>query len=295
LSYAQTGDITATYCAVTFDGSLTDQERLEQTAEIFETNQSLRLLLSYTTSPDREGHHHGPDTPEVLDAVEKLDTLIKTSFERTIDIWEKRKRSPDDRFFLVLTSDHGMSAVQTLVHPEKLAGLENDESAQVITTGNIAQIYLSRSENAESQKDVKNRIVNRLASYDFVSVWRRDEIPKKWHFRHPTRTGDLLLVLEEGYTFNRLATDVLLPLDGTGRSLGTHGYDAATTPDMRTFLMIHSYPDSSPETYLGRVDSLQLHATVARLLDIDPAPKAQPNAIEWNGKEKQELGKQPTH
>ncbi|HLS28857.1 MAG TPA: ectonucleotide pyrophosphatase/phosphodiesterase, partial [Opitutales bacterium] len=42
LSYAQTGDITATYCAVTFDGSLTDKERLEQTAEIFETNQSLR-------------------------------------------------------------------------------------------------------------------------------------------------------------------------------------------------------------------------------------------------------------
>lgn len=281
LSYAQTGDVTATYCAVAFDGSLTDQQRLEQTLDLFENDPSLRLLLSYTVSPDREGHRYGTDHPKVFEAVEDIDMLLKTTFNRAISIWENKKQSPDDQFFLVVTSDHGMRPVQTLVHPEKLTGLENDETTQIITAGNIAHLYLSRDQDTVDQQVVKTKILTQLDSYDFVSVWPREEIPEKWNLRHPTRTGDLLLVLEEGYTFNRLASDLLFPLEGTGRSLGTHGYDPETTAEMRTLLVIHTYPESSSEIHLGNVDALQLHATVARILNIEPAPKARQNPIDW--------------
>lgn len=284
LAHAQEGPVRSAYSGQQFDRDLGDEERLNRLLDLWEKDnhkQPLQLILGYITSPDVEGHRYGPDAPEVTAAVERVDAILAGAFDRATRIWRKQRSSPDDRLFLVITSDHGMSQVTNLIHPGNLTGLEGRKGVLIITTGNVGHVHLDQITDGKERRAVIDQTLARLSEFDYVHAFPRDQIPMDWGLRHPTRTGDLLLVLDTGYTFSRRVPGIEQSVEEAGGPFGMHGYDPAGNPGMLTPLFIFRTPDPVGEEISGPVDALRLHATICRILGINPAPEAMPEEILW--------------
>lgn len=284
LGHSQRGPVTSDYFGEEFERGLEDEARLARLLDVWENDEKeepLQLIMGYVTSPDSDGHRHGPDAPEVTDAVERMDGILSRAFHRAFGIWKKSKPGPDDRLFLVITSDHGMTEVTTVIQPGNLTGLEGREDVVIMTTGNVANIHLDKIADPKIRRTVADQTLARLSEFDYVQGFARDEIPEEWGFRHPSRTGDILLVLATGYTFSRRPEQIELSAEEAGGPLGMHGYDPAGNPQMLTPLIIFRTPDLIGGETIGKVNALQMHATVCELLGIDPARDAVQEAILW--------------
>jgi len=101
-------------------------------------------------------------------------------------------------------------------------------------------------------------------------------LPEHWSYAHPTRTGDYVISLDAGYLFSRRPEGVTAPVSEGNGPLGMHGYDPQRYPEMNGLMVLWRYSEPLGGRDLGRVLSLELHASVAALLGIQPAETAMP-------------------
>lgn len=284
LSHNQQGPVTTAYFGQSYTRGISDQERLSRVLDTWENDdheQPLQLILGYMESPDSDGHRYGPDAPEVTEAVERMDKILAEAFERAHRIWRGQNPAPEAQLFFIVSSDHGMSQVHTLVNPGNLTGLEGRDDLRIMTTGNVGHVHLDRMESDVERVTLIEQTLARLTEFDYLQAFRRAAIPEEWGLRHPYRTGDILLVLDTGYTFSRRPTGIERSAAEAGGPLGMHGYDPAVNPEMLTPLLIHRTPELLGSQRFGQANSIQMHATICQLLGIDPAPGAVPEPIEW--------------
>lgn len=283
-SYNQKGPHAGAYYAERYSGDMSDRERMRLILETWAYDvdeEPLRLFMGYTVTPDLVGHEFGPDAPEIADIVARMDRLYEWFTDQIIKMFDS-KMSPRDELYFFITTDHGMSPVHSLVHIHRITGLEDNEEAVVVTSGSIGHIFLHRVEPAEERIRMEAEILDRLGAYEFVQAGRREHLPERWGYNHPTRVGDIVVVLDPGYTFHRGIDADVVPVEERGWPLGMHGYDPETDPNMLGIGIFWRYPEPLGGVYLGRVDSLQLHSTVAYILGIEPAAGAhhKPIALE---------------
>lgn len=280
LSHSQSGEVRASHFGDGYARGLTDAERIGRLMDIWQNDRKkppLRLLMGYGESPDKEGHSHGPDSPEVERAMEATDALLGQLIDQIKELWRSQSKAFPGPLYVIISSDHGMSETHTWVHPWKLTGLEGVEGVTIVTSANIAHLHFDQI-NDPYQRDKRTREAMEQASgHEFAQAFLRDELPGHWDFAHPHRTGDLVVVLNDGYTFSNRPNETTLPAREAGGPLGMHGYDPATTPEMNTVLFIYRYPEPLGSIDLGHVHHLGLHAAVCRLLNIEPSPSAAPS------------------
>jgi predicted AlkP superfamily pyrophosphatase or phosphodiesterase len=289
LSHAQRGEHAAAYHGQRYIRGLSDQERLDILLDAWEKDkitvrqserpmQPLRLLMGYGVGPDSLGHEHGPDADPPAKKMEDVDEMLRKAMDRIIMMWEDQRRLQDEMYF-ILTTDHGMSEVHTLVNLERLAGLSEDSPIEMMTSGNIGHLFVREPAEGEERKVVVQALVERTARPEFARAWAREDLPGYWQYDHPTRTGDVVVVLDTGYTFSRRPDDVTGPAAEHGGPLGMHGYCPRENPEMNGLLVIWRYPEPLGGKDLGRIHSLQLHATVAELLGIEAAKDSRKDVI----------------
>ncbi|KAH9520356.1 Ectonucleotide pyrophosphatase/phosphodiesterase member 3 [Bulinus truncatus] len=63
------------------------------------------LVVLYLNEPDSAGHSYGPDSPSVIQAIERMDVIIGQLLS------ELEKEGLKDKVNLIVTSDHGMTSV----------------------------------------------------------------------------------------------------------------------------------------------------------------------------------------
>ncbi len=282
LAHAQTGEHASAYFLERFDGSLSDRERLEALLDRWEADlrdvpggEPLRLLATWIGEPDVVGHRVGPDAPEIGEAIAATDALLAEFLPRAMGLWRQRARAGDG-LVLALTTDHGMSAVHTLVHPTLVLGLEGlDEGLILLTSGSIANLHVNEMEDPEQVEALVRHVLQRAAELPFLEAHRRDELPERWGYAHPRRTGDLVLSLSPGHTFSRRPSEGTAPVSEFDGPLGMHGYDPELDPDMHGVAVFWRWPEPWGGVDLGRVELVQLHPTLAALLGIEPAADAQ--------------------
>jgi hypothetical protein len=249
----------------TFDAERSDQQRLDELLDTWRRDRgrpSLRLIMSYIKNIDVVGHEHGPDAPETRAAVERVDAQVKWFIDKATQVLRQQKRHGND-LYLVLTSDHGMTPVRTRVSAESLFARPPPPSVERVSGGTFAMLHLDRVPAAERDA-LQASLLADLWRWDFLDVYTRDRLPPEWGLAHPTRVGDIVIVLRPGY----LLTD--------RQPRGAHGYVPAECPDMNGLCVIWRYPSHAARRDLGRIDGAQMHATVARLLGIQPSPAAAP-------------------
>ncbi|MEX2672202.1 MAG: nucleotide pyrophosphatase/phosphodiesterase family protein [Phycisphaeraceae bacterium] len=281
LSHDQKGEVRTDYFDDRFPRGVSDEQRLTRVLQLWEDDQAgdhdapLRLIMAYITGPDSVGHIHGPDSDVVIASMARTDELIGEMLEQ---ITARFDQHPERAGYVIITTDHGMAKVETLVHLGHLSQVEGDERIQQATGGNVGHLFFKIEDTAEREKAVAEALAA-IALHPFATAYRQDELPKAWGYEHPTRVGDVVVVLENGHTFSRRADGVSSPVDDRG-PLGMHGYHPDTQPEMLGPAIFWRYPEPLGKTNLGPIHALQLHATVAQLLKITPAEQADPDAIE---------------
>ena len=130
---------------------LTDEQRLENVAEAYrkdwEANgdgQPLRLLMGYVHDVDSAGHKFGPDAPETDKAIHSEDAVVEKIVGEVTDLFKQHMHPENgDALYVLITTDHGMDKVKTLVNLQKLLGdIGQSGTLRLETSGSLANIYL---------------------------------------------------------------------------------------------------------------------------------------------------------
>jgi predicted AlkP superfamily pyrophosphatase or phosphodiesterase len=284
LSHQQRGPHATSFSGSGYDAALSDKDRIRPLLNAWrkdEAREPLRLLMGYMVAPDKVGHESGPDAPEMAEVMREMDRHIYWFTQQAIRLFERRM-GPNDELYILVTSDHGMSTVHTAVNPRELTGLSREEDAGdeiiLMTTGNLAHIFLHKL--SEDQRQIRaQEILARIAPHSFATAYRRDELPEQWSYAHPDRVGDIVIKLATGHTFSRRTPGLTSTAAAAGAPVGMHGYDVANNPEMNGIALVWRYRQPIGGIDLGSTHSLQLHATVAEWLGIEPSDQARPDPI----------------
>jgi predicted AlkP superfamily pyrophosphatase or phosphodiesterase len=110
-------------------------------------------------------------------------------------------------------------------------------------------------------------VFSRLSAVPHLQVFRKDQIPARWHFRDNARIPEIIAVAEEGWVPRDSRAGGRRPNYGDG---GTHGYDNALASMQAVFLA--TGPAFAQGKSVDRVRNVDLYALMANILGIRPAP-----------------------
>lgn len=247
------------YRRAPFDGGLGEDEKVDQILAWLDLPEAERprLIMSWWHGADAAGHRHGPGSDEVQAQLRGQDRelvrLLAGIDERKL--WE--------RLTLILVSDHGMTAADTLVDVGSI--LEDAEiGARVVHGTSVAHVHLKDGADPQAAVDALKKVSG-------VRAFPSQELPESLRYRHPTRTGEVVALVDPplrlGGTRSR-GMEFLRKLSGGGNG-GAHGYDPDRFPDMHGVLLAMGRGVAAGQVGPpARV--VDLAATVSRLLGIDP-------------------------
>ena len=189
------------------------------------------LAVLNLSDVDRTGHARGPDGPEYARAVAGADAAVG----RLLD--ELHARGRWDRSVVIVTADHGMSAVgptperpHPVISLEPVLRREMVRGVTVVADGGVEHVYAERvAAGAAAAGDAAEPLARvaalARAAPGVAEVLARLPVPDvptlgavhpDWHLDHP-RTGELLLVAAPGHQF----VDPFDPVEAG--LLGNHG------------------------------------------------------------------------
>lgn len=251
-----------------FDGGVPEAEKVRQIVRWLDLEgpDRPRLIMAWWHGTDEKGHARGPADASVAEALlaQDAELAILMAALDARDAWR------DTTLFVV--SDHGMTEVSENVPLRKTlraAGVD----ARVMAGGAVAHVFLADLGERE-------RAEQSLAALPGIQTWRRELLPAALRLRHPTRTGDLVVIASPGYALResplleRATRALASPL---GWKRGLHGY-APDHPDMGGifFAMGRGVPHG---VRLGAVHMIDVAPTLTRLLGIDAPAQSEGKPI----------------
>lgn len=169
--------------------------------------QALSLVTLYYSDVDHAGHDAGPATPAVDLAIARVDSQIG----RLLDGVAARGLS--DRVNIIVVADHGMAAIS----PARAIFLDDYIAVTDVDIGE-----LSANATLTPKPGKLDAVLAKLrgANNSHMSVYRKGEVPMRFHYDTNARIAPLILMAEEGWTFT--THDRFARRQPTG---GAHGFD----------------------------------------------------------------------
>jgi len=242
-----------------YDHDFPFNARIDSVAKWFSLPEEKRphLISLYFHEPDGAGHEYGPRSSEAEAMVESMDEIMG----KIMNTMESLEISPN--LNIIVVADHGMVAIS----PTRAIDLTDYVNLKDITqesSGPYAFLY-------SKTKSKLNRIVKKLKTVPHLNVYKKEEIPERYHFKNHYRIKDVLLVAEEGwyildkkyYGADKLS---LRFLQG-----GTHGYDN----ELRSMhaLFVADGPAFKDGYSRPTVENIHIYPLIAEILGIIPYDK----------------------
>ena len=243
-----------------FDNKIDDNKRIDQVIAWLKLppEQRPHFITLYYANVDHAGHEHGPNSPQVAEAVKHVDELIGR-LEKDLDELHLQVD-------LIVVADHGMEKVQgDWITLDKYVALDN-----VQTVGSL--LYPQTEADAV-------RIYKKLRAADAgFLVYRRAQVPAELHYNSNPREGDPVVVAK-GPTLIR-ATDrqqdrtTILPV-------GEHGYNPYEMISMRAIFFAEG-PDIRRGVTLKPFEDVNVFPLVTKILGLE-SPKVDGSANVLSG------------
>jgi alkaline phosphatase D len=244
-----------------------DEERGEQVIRLLALPDSERprLILAYFRGPDWKAHTTGMESPETQAAVRQSDAIVGKVLA-VIDALPYR-----NDVTLIVTTDHGMREVSTIVNIKKI--LRNHViEARALSAGTTSFVYLADAAQID-------RAAEALSTYAEFDVVRKDRQPSGWHLGTGPRVGDLIVSAKPPYFIEDVDR-----WPAWLRWLGDYGPEFLWASG--TLKATHGYPPETPGMAgifyawgagiargheVGRLRAIDVKPTVCHLLGISPA------------------------
>jgi len=207
-----------------YDGKVTPDQRVDQVLAWLDlpADQRPSFLTLYFDEVDHAGHDHGPDSPEVDQALRDTDAALARL------VAGLKQRGLFERINLIVLADHGMASVplENSVLIEQLVPLDE---VQTVSLGVLAGF------NPKPGHDFA-AIERKLEQpQQHMRCWDKTRIPARFHYGGNPRVPQLVCLADTGW---RITTADYLASHKGRVSLGEHGYDNAD-PRMRALFVAH--------------------------------------------------------
>jgi len=217
------------------------------------------FIALYFSDTDDAGHEFGPVSNETKRAVLKVDQEIGCLVQGL------KAREIFGQINLIIVSDHGMARVnwRNAILLDKL--FDTDLAERIFWTREIVSIF----PKAEKENEIYRRLKRTLPPQ--ASVYRKAEMPARWHYSQSPRIAPLLVVPKEGWILTNAAAFAEMQAKGDAKnSKGGHGYDNRLR-SMRAIFIAHGAAFQSRKV-VAPFENIQVYNIMTRLLGLKPAP-----------------------
>lgn len=207
------------------------------------------FVTLYFDIVDKEGHHHGPDSPEVNAAL----TLVDAAVGRLVD--GLKARGLYDRADLIVVADHGMEATSKdrIVYMDDLI---DPKFVHVEAPGTLTGLRAEPGRETEVERAL-------LKPHDHMQCWRKGEVPARFHYGTNPRVPPILCLANPGWTISShdyVATHAF--------NVGQHGFDNFE-PHMGA-LFVAEGPAFRQGVIHKTFDNVDVYPLMAELLRVRP-------------------------
>ncbi len=249
-SEAPINGVRATY-TLPFDGELPDTARIRRLLEWLDLPAARRprFLTLYCAIVDNAGHEYGPDTPETRQAIARADSLVGILAD---GLASRRDAGPIN---LVVISDHGMVSTG----PDRVIWLDDYLAPESLRADELSALL-----TAWPAPGMDDSVYRALKRAPHLVVYRRAELPPRFHLEGSERVSAIVAIADEGWTIAWRETDG----HPTKVILGNHGYDD-TLSSMRAIFIAHG-PGFRQGLTVPPFRNIHVYPLLANLLGIRP-------------------------
>ena len=210
------------------------------------------LVSTYFSDVDDAGHTYGPDAIQTDSAIARVDAMVGALVDGVA------ARGLADRVNIVVVSDHGMAPLAA----ERVIYLDDYIDVSKVTLVDRSPVgALIPASGYETEAYTRLQ-----GAHPHLQVYRKGELPARFHFNANSRITPLVTLADEGWT---VTTRAVASRTGPPRG-GNHGFDNAL-PSMGA-LFVASGPDFLREVVVPPFQNVHVYALLARLLGVTPAP-----------------------
>jgi predicted AlkP superfamily pyrophosphatase or phosphodiesterase len=218
------------------------------------------LLVLYFHQVDTESHRYGTESPEVAGAVRELDDAMGRLVEGI------HRLKLDELANLVIVSDHGMANIST----NRLVVLEefvSADKAQVDFTGAIGGVR-------PNDGDVDALYAKFAGKENHFHVYRRENMPEKYHYTDNPRIPPVVIVPEVGWYVTKRSRS-----DQSSRPMNkaTHGWDPNDPLMGATFIAWG--PAFRQHTTIKPFENVHIYNLLSATVGLKPAPNDGDNRL----------------
>ncbi len=204
------------------------------------------LIMWYFHEPDEVSHHHGPEAPRTAAMVRRLDSLLGV-------FMDSLSRMPlASKVNVIITADHGMAELS----PDRTVCLDD-----YLDAGYTEHIYTAATTLIYTKPQYREQVYAGLQRMPHVKVYKREELPDRYHYGTNPRIGDLVVAADCGWTVLRKGERLSMK--------GAHGFDnACGDMDMIFFAYGPAFRENYTQTSMSNTD---LYNLITHVLKLKPA------------------------
>jgi predicted AlkP superfamily pyrophosphatase or phosphodiesterase len=236
-----------------YDDRMPHDQRIRQVLEWLRlpADSAPGFITLYFSVVDGASHRFGVESPQTDSAIVRVDSAV-TALWREIG-----EAGLAHRVNLVIVSDHGM--VNT--SPQRVVILDDWLEAGTYHVVDLNPVALIRP-----QAGKEDEVYQRLKRAPHLQVYRKSEIPARWHFRDHPRITEIVAAAEEGWAIGTRAMITRNPNYGSG---ATHGYDNALESMHASFFAVG--PAFAQGKVVERVRNVDVYELMTHILGLRPA------------------------
>lgn len=239
-----------------YDGRIPNEARIDTVLQWMTSNNKLvDFGTVYFSFVDSEGHRFGPDSDEVIEAIQKADSLVGYLMN------ELKRVDPEGNINLMIVSDHGMIKVS----PDKRIVLDEYINVDEIDIISYSPALMFNVEERGNKTEFYSAL---KADQNHYKVYSKVDIPERYHLKNNIRTPDFLMVVDEGYTIN--SKEYFESRGSNYPSGGAHGFDNSNIK-MEALFVAYG-PAFKKGVKLDRFENIHLYEVMAKILNVEPTP-----------------------
>ncbi len=238
----------------TYDGRVPSEARIDTVLKwMTKENMPVDFGTLYFSFTDSRGHRYGPDSPEVIEAIQEADSVVGYLIDQLSQLDPARKIN------LMIVSDHGMVEVS----PERTVVLDD-----FVDVSKIDMIEYSPALMFIVEEGSENEVYQSLKdAEENFRVYSKGQIPDRFHLKNNKRTPDFLMIADEGYTIN--SKEFFNSRGANYPTGGAHGFDNKNLK-MDAFFIANG-PAFKQGVKLARFENIHLYEVMAKILQIEPS------------------------
>ncbi|MHB1312957.1 MAG: alkaline phosphatase family protein [Gemmatimonadaceae bacterium] len=237
----------------TYDGRVPNGERVKTVLDwlALPADSAPSFVSTYFSNADDAGHRFGPDAPQTDSAIAEVDREVGALVDGIA------ARGLANRVDIVVVSDHGMTALA----PDRVIYLDD-----YIDLAKVDIVDMTPVGAISPKPGYEDEAYRRLTGANpHMQVYRKGEVPARFHFNTNPRITQLVTVADEGWT---MTTHALAQRHGLP-SGGTHGFDNLL-PSMGA-LFVAAGPDFREGVVVPPFQNIHVYDLLAGILGVKPA------------------------